>query len=152
MHMTLAQSRAQVLLDFASAATEFKTAFALAPGSPRVVGAFADFESLLGHHDSAIYYARRSISLDPLKASNYEALAAIYLDAGRYPEALTTLKHARTLNPRSYYAEELTTEILLASGENEAAKQRCESPQTSIENLSRQVCLIIAYHRLGPGC
>ena len=147
-HMALAVTRAYALLDFAGAAPEFDRALSLAPGSAYVQSRFASFSSLLGHSDVAIGAARRAVSLDPQNAEMHLELAQTLKEGRSYGEALIRLQDAAVLQPGSHRIEREKSEVLLASGQTEQARQECEAPATPLDEDDRHWCLALAYHAL----
>jgi len=148
-HMALAVTRAYALLDFAGAASEFDRALVLAPGSAYVQSRFSGFSSLLGHHDVAINAARRAVSLDPQNVQMHLGLAQALKDNRSYGEALISLQDATVLQPGSHRIEGEKSDVLLASGQTEQARQECEAPATPLDEDDRHWCLALAYHALG---
>jgi len=148
-HLALAEIRAFVLLDYAGAAPEFDRALALSPGSVAVQRAFAGFSAQLGHFDAAVKAARRALTLDPQDADAHIELGHILYYARQYAEALVTLQYADALNPGSHYIQGLVTLTLLASGQIQQARQKCELPSTPLDEDFRHHCLAEIYHVLG---
>ncbi len=137
------------LLDLSDAAPEYERALALAPGSASVQRNVAPFYVEIGHFTQALTAARRAVSLDPQNWASHETLAVVSYYAHRYPEARAALQDADTLNPGSHEINKWLTAFLLASGENEHARQLCESTATPLDEGTRQPCLAVAYHALG---
>jgi TolB-like protein/Flp pilus assembly protein TadD len=146
-HLAMAGVLAYGNLDFAGAAPELERAMALSPGNADVLASFASFESALGHYDIAIKAARSATVLDPLNFNTHTSLGQILIAAGRYREALVSLGAAAALEPKSTFVQANIGEALLASGANEQAVEACKQPALPKED--GQLCLAIAYHRLG---
>jgi len=145
----LAQVLAYAQLDFRAAVPEFERAHVLAPGSARVQAAFAGFASNLGHVDQAERAARDALRLDPQNPNTHVVLASVLRDERRYGEALLGFQDAKALSPNSRYVEANITDVLLASGRFERARQVCELPSTPLDQDDRHICLAVAYHALG---
>jgi tetratricopeptide (TPR) repeat protein len=148
-HAELGQVLAFALLDFRSALPEFDTALSLAPGSSRVQGAVAAFYSCLGLFEPSIMAARRALRLDPENYQTHVTLGIVLHHARRYDEAISELQHAEMLNQNSHYIEGWLYEAMLASGQYQRARQRCELNSTPLDEADRHGCLALAYHGLG---
>lgn len=145
----LGQVLAYALFDYRRALLEFDQALALAPGSARVQAAAAGFYSNLGLFDRGIMAARRAVRLDPQNYQTHVTLGFVLHDARHYDDAILALQHAEMLNPKSHYAQSWLVEAMLASGQTEHARQRCELDSTPLDQDTRHECLAIAYHALG---
>jgi TolB-like protein len=148
-HAILASIRAYALFDYPDAAPEFDRALALAPGSAQVQTTYAFYAADLGHVDAAVNAARRAVSLDPQNAWSHAVLGSVLAYARRYAEALLAYRDAAVLRPEWRGIAGKRTQVLLAMGQVELARQECESPTTSIEESERSYCLALAYHFLG---
>ncbi len=148
-HLALATVRSTGLLDFAGAVPEFDRALALSPGSARVQRNFAAFAGQLGHSEPAIIAARRAVGLDPQNVDSHITLGDVLLWAHHYGEALTALRAAQVLRPKSAYVSFHIANALLASGQFDQARQLCESASIPSGSGGRHLVLAIAYHGLG---
>ena len=146
-HLAMADVLAYGHLDFAGAAPEFERAMALSPGNGEVLAGVAGFEEALGHYDAAIRAGRSATLLDPLNFNTHTGLGQIFIAAGRYEEALASLGAAQALAPKSSFVRANIGEAFLASGANEKAIDVCMPP--ALPKVESELCLAIAYHRLG---
>jgi serine/threonine protein kinase/tetratricopeptide (TPR) repeat protein len=91
--------------DFPRARREFDAVMAL---DPRMVTALIWWSlylsAALGDFTQAIAVGERAIELDPLSATSYIAVSAVYLCAGRYPDAEANARRAAELNPALWLA------------------------------------------------
>ena len=145
----LAQMLAYALFDFKRALPEFEKALALEPGSARVQSAIAGFYSQLDRSERAISAARRAVSLDPQNVRTHIQLGIVLLDARQYDESLLALQHSEVLSPKSRYAELWIIDALLASGQVQSARERCESRSAPLDEDNRHECLALVYHAMG---
>jgi TolB-like protein/predicted Zn-dependent protease len=148
-HLALAQTLAYLFNDYAGAVSEIDRALALKPGSAPILTAFSSIASLQGRTDRALEAARHAVRLDPENMWIRINLAQCLLEARRYEEALASLQEAKVLAPTSHTVQMLTLETLLASGQDELARQQCELPSTPLDEDYRHHCLAVAYHALG---
>jgi len=79
---------------------EMERAVALAPNASYNIAAFAFALNLAGSPEEAIVWYKKAIRLDPIpRALYFLQLGHIYRNAGRYEEAISTLKKALPRNP-----------------------------------------------------
>jgi len=94
---------AEVLLyrdwKFAEAEKEFARTLQLNPNYSTAHQWFAEYLSLMGHHDQAIEQARQAITLDPLSPIVHHQAANVLRDAGRYEEAIAEYDAALKISP-----------------------------------------------------
>ena len=64
-------------------------------------------------------------------------------------EANEVFEQGRRLQPQSHFLAFYLSDNLLALGQYEAARRRCESADTPLDTDSRHDCLALAYHALG---
>jgi eukaryotic-like serine/threonine-protein kinase len=147
-HLELAQVLAYAMFDFSAALPEYEKGLSLEPGSARVQDAIAGFYSQLGRSERAISIARRVVGLDPQNAQSHITLGIVLEEAKHYEEALLAVQHALLLNPKSHYPGVWRYDILLALGQNESAREQCESRSAPLDEDSRHECLALAYHAL----
>ena len=148
-HAALAITRAYGLFDFVGAAPEFERALALAPGNAHVQRLYAEFATVLGHHERAIAAATRAASLDPANASAYITLGRTLGHARRFTEALAALHKAEQLKPGSNYIDATIFGTLLDAGKPEQARDMCSSPAVTLDEANRHFCLALAEQALG---
>jgi TolB-like protein/DNA-binding winged helix-turn-helix (wHTH) protein len=148
-HAALAITRAYGLFDFAGAAPDFDRAIALSPGNARVQRLYAEFSSVLGHHEQAIAAARRAVSLDPQNVFTHATLGRSLHNARKYRDALRAFHDAEALKPDSNYVQGSIASSLIASGQLEQARQHCESKTVALNDDNRHWCLALVYHFLG---
>ena len=148
-YATLAITRAYGLLDFAGAAPDFNRAIALSPGNARVQRLYAEFSSALGHHEQAVAAARRALSLDPQNLLSHIALGRALFNSRNYRDALLAFHDAEALKADSKYLQGNLVATLIATGQLEQARQRCESKTITLSDDNRHWCLALVYHSLG---
>ena len=149
-HLSLADVRANGLLDFSGAAPEYSRALVLSPGSARVQRNFAGFAAKLGHFEDAILAARRAVSLDPQNVDSQTTLGQILLWARDYGGSLAALRAAQLLRPNSIFVRVNIANTLLASGQFDQARLLCESALLAPgDDGFRHSCLAAAYRGLG---
>jgi TolB-like protein/Tfp pilus assembly protein PilF len=147
-HAALAQVLQDGFFDFAGADAANERALALAPGSADVQRAYAGFAASLGRTKSAIAAAQRALVLDPLNFRSKRELGEVFYFARRYQDALIAYQGALSLgaNPDDPEIILLVGLTHLALGEPELALKVCSN---AAENWLIQVCLAVAYHKLG---
>ena len=147
-HAALAQVLQDGFFDFAGADAANERALALAPGSADVQRAYAGFAASLGRTEPAIAAAQRALVLDPLNFRSKRELGEVFYFARRYRDALTAYQGALSLgaNPDDPEIIFLVGLAHLALGESELALKGCSD---AAENWLIQVCLAVAYHKLG---
>ena len=148
-HLALALAHDIGVQDRAEAAREYAQALALAPGSAWVQLMYGLFTSLGGHYDVAVPAARKAVELDPQNVDTYKGLGVILVGARRFVDADRVFERARQLQPESHFVAFYLTDILLATGQYETARRRCEAADTPLDSDGRRDCLALAYHALG---
>jgi tetratricopeptide (TPR) repeat protein len=148
-HVALAITLAYGLLDFRNAEPEFDRAVALAPGNARVQRLFAEYASAMGHHDQAIAAARSAVSLDPQDVKTHMTLGRALDNSKRHVEALVAFHDAEALKPDSNMIQGQIASAMIAAGQFEAARQRCELRSVALSDDNRRWCLALVYHLLG---
>jgi len=144
-HLALA-SALEGSLDFTAAQQKFERALALAPSNPRVLRDYASFAGCMGKTDLALNAGRRAVALDPLNHFARYFLGAALLASRHYEEAIAAFAGAVTLDPNDVDSLGLRGSVYYMLGDFQRARASCE---TDVANESAQVCLAIAYHRLG---
>ena len=145
-HVDLAYAR-RWMLDMAGAAAEYERALALAPGSAKVQGMFGQFAAMVGHSTPALMAARRGVSLDPQSFWARKTLLDVLISTRHFAEVPAAIQDAEALNS-SYSVAAYGVNALLASGQFEQVRQKCESPATPLDEDDRHYCLALAYHAL----
>jgi TolB-like protein/DNA-binding winged helix-turn-helix (wHTH) protein/Flp pilus assembly protein TadD len=131
--------------DFQRASQEFERAMALAPGNARVLRDYGLFAVWMGHTDAGIAAARRAVALDPVNVNSHGGLGETLRYARRYDEAMVAYQDALLLEPKGLVAPELAY-VYYAIGSFEKMRSVCED---SKEDYSQNICLALAYRRLG---
>jgi TolB-like protein len=135
-------------LDFAGASDELQRAMTLEPGNARVLRNYSAFAVSMGRTDAGIAAARRAKVLDPLNANSHSFLSTALWFARRYDEALAAYQDALALTPNDPGLPPLGALVFYALGDFETMRTVCEGDkQGDIQHY--QVCLALAYHKLG---
>jgi len=100
---------------------EVRRALELGPNNPAAIGAYAANLSALGKNESAIEQARRTLTLDPLRAASHSSLGVMLYSAGRPDEAKTAIDKALELQPDSTGYRSLKVHIEVMRGDFPAA-------------------------------
>ena len=87
--------------DFVRAQEEMNKALKYGPHNAIVLRTACRVMSVLGRHEEAIKLGEEAVSVDPLLTFSHINLSYAYGRAGRYDEAIKTLKRARELNRRT---------------------------------------------------
>jgi TolB-like protein/tetratricopeptide (TPR) repeat protein len=145
-HLALAVVR-EDSLDFAGTSDEFQRAMTLAPGNARVLRDYGAFAVQMGRTDAGIAAARRAAALDPLNEKSHSFLSDALLSARRYDEALAAYQNALSLRPNDPQLRAFGHLIYYALGDFEKMRAACEGVREAVKDL--QVCLPLAYHKLG---
>jgi serine/threonine protein kinase/TolB-like protein/Tfp pilus assembly protein PilF len=148
-HLALALAHDIGVQDRDEARREYQLALALAPGSAWVQLMYGLFRSTRGQYDIAVAAARKAVELDPQNIDTYKGLGFILVGARRFAEANEVFEQGRRLQPQSHFVAFYLSDNLLALGQYEAARRRCESADTPLDTDSRHDCLALAYHALG---
>jgi TolB-like protein len=135
-------------LDFTRASDEFQRAMTLAPGNARVLRNYSAFAVSMGHTDAGIAAARRAKVLDPLNGNSHGFLSTDLRLARQYDEALAAYQDALVLLPNDPSLPPVGALVFYALGDFETMRTVCEGDkQGDIHDY--QVCLALAYHKLG---
>jgi serine/threonine protein kinase/Tfp pilus assembly protein PilF len=148
-HLALALAHDIGVQDRAEASREYEQALALAPGSAWVELMYGLFTSLNGHYEVAVAAARKAVALDPRNIDTYKGLGVILVGARRFDEANEVFEQARQLQPQSHFVAFYLADNLVALGQYDAARRKCESNETPLDADSRHDCLALVYHALG---
>ena len=100
----------------------------------------------MGRTEAGIAAARRAVALDPLNVNSHGYLSGALESARRYDEALAAYQNGRSLRPKDPTGP-LEALIYYALGDFEKMRAVCEGVGEALKDL--QVCLPLAYHKLG---
>lgn len=130
--------------DYAATDAAYRRSMQLAPGSAYALKGYAYFASLMGRAD-ALPAIERAQELDPLNPSILANLGVVQYYSRKYVEARKSMQQAMTL-----FDNQVTLDWLalneLALGNPASALPYCERDLSTWNN---QLCLAIAYHKLG---
>jgi tetratricopeptide (TPR) repeat protein len=102
----------------------------------------------MGHTDAGIAAARRAKVLDPLNGNSHSFLSEALRFAGQYDEALALYQDSLALLPNDPSLPPVAALLYYALGDFERMRSLCEGDkQGDIQDY--QVCLALAYHKLG---
>jgi serine/threonine-protein kinase len=134
------------LSDLSRAAAEYARALELAPGDASIMLRSGLFELALGHVSAAVDAAEHATALDPLSPRMYRWLAKVLTYAGRYDDALTALRRARSLPPADPDKDRNDRAFVeIVKGDAQAAARTCVGNLDAYDYL----CLAWAYYALG---
>lgn len=131
--------------DLGASARHLNRALQLEPTNIRIFGTAANLSASLGRLDDAIALREFVIAHDPINPSGHSDLALYYSYAGRWDEAIVSLRTALTLSPGLGGAQYQIGRALLLNGEPQAALEAMQLEDT----VWRMIGLPIAYHALG---
>jgi TolB-like protein/tetratricopeptide (TPR) repeat protein len=138
------------MLDMARAAPEFERALALAPGSAKIQGMFAQTAAMLGHTATALTAARRGVILDPQSFWSWKIVLDVLIITRQFAEVPAAVRDTEAVSPsNSNLLEYYGVNAHLGSGQFEKARQECESPTSRLDKDDQYYCLALAYHALG---
>ncbi|MEO5808833.1 MAG: TIR domain-containing protein [Sphingomicrobium sp.] len=138
---------AQGHLDFRGALRETKTALALSPNDPGVLGTASRNLALLGNSNEAMQAAERGMSLDPLNAGLPSSRAEMLFNLRRYSQAIEAAQHALRLAPRLSMPHVFIGDAFLQLGKPNQAKT--EYDMIGADNPFREVRLALLAARTG---
>jgi len=148
-HLALAVTLEFGMREYVTMNREYRLALALAPGSAWVQSTFSVFARQMGDNEEALRAARRALRLDPENLQSHIRLADVLVSMREFPEALATLRAAQRFKPDSHWIGGSMVYAVLSSGQNQQAKQLCESASTPMDDDDRHSCLALALHALG---
>lgn len=152
-YLALAKVLESESLDFTGAAEQYRRAVSLAPGSAQVAWRYGRFAAQMGHIDAAFTATRRAMQLDPLNPAVHRLLSFVLRMARRYEEAVEAAQGALALDARNPGALTTLGLAYYALGNYQAARESCEGMRPRLNASGSypgiQVCLAIAYHKLG---
>ncbi len=121
-HLALGYYRYYGPRDYAGALAEFQQAEKDLPNSADVIIALAALQRRLGHWDEAIAGQRRAVGLDPRNFHAAFNLVTTYMMLRRFPEALAEADRVLAWNSTNVGALSQKAEVLLATGNLQAAE------------------------------
>jgi serine/threonine protein kinase/Tfp pilus assembly protein PilF len=121
-HLALGYYRFHGRHDYAGALVEFQQAEKDFPNSGDVILAIAALQRRLGHWDEAIAEQRRVVALDPRNFHASSNLTTTYMMLRRFPEGLAEAERVLAWQPTNVGALSQKAEILLATGDLQAAE------------------------------
>jgi len=135
--------------DFQGAAREIERAMSLAPGSAYVLYVDGNFQSVLGHQESAISTIRRAVNLDPQNYLYAIALLNALDNARRFSEELVEVQRVRIFKPYARDISAYEASAYFAMGHLQETLDLCSSQSTPFNPDDRHTCLALVYHALG---
>jgi adenylate cyclase len=130
--------------DLETAALLFQSALEAEPGNTEILRVVGVFAAYIGHHETAITIARRSVALDPLCFSCLYVLSRHLARAGRLEEAEINLLKYMILSSGGYYSLGM---LQLLRGDAAAALVTFEHEE--MNDYIRSAARAIALHDLG---
>lgn len=137
---------ARAVQNFLEAEREIRTALQYAPNDIQVLVDDAYLEAEFRHPAAALKAAQLGVSLDPLSASAYAALAYAQLAAHDNEGAQASLGHARLMGGNAPGISLIEAMIAFQRGDNAAAAAACVG---GARGWMSELCLAVAEHRLG---
>jgi TolB-like protein/Tfp pilus assembly protein PilF len=132
-------------LEFARAETEYKRALALAPNDIGVLTRSGRFFVAIGRTEAGLSNIRRAVATDQLNPRSYMLLGFALHDARRYREAIEAIDRALQIDADSSEIKNVRGLNFLLLGENDAARESCE---TTKRGWQGRLCIAILYNRL----
>ena len=130
--------------DYVATDAAYRRSMELAPGEAYALKGYAAFAIMMGRAD-ALPSIERARELDPLNPSILSNLGYVQYYARKYTEARKSMQEAMQRFDNQV-TRDFAALIELASGKPAAAVPYCER---DVATWSNQVCLAIAYHKLG---
>jgi tetratricopeptide (TPR) repeat protein len=146
-HGTLARIAMDIDFDLPAAARHLKRALALEPGNLRAVNTAGILLSNIGRMDEALPMFEYRAAHDPANQAAHFNLGATYVLAGRFDDALASIRTAMRLSPDSAQAHSIVGMALLL-GKHDAAGA-LEAFKSERHEVSRMQGLSVALHALG---
>lgn len=144
-HASLAYIARSYDNDLASAARHLQRALQLEPANIGIVGTAALLTASLGRLDEAIKLNEFAVIRDPVSPSSHSNLGLNYTSAGRWDEAIASLRTTLTLSPGYGGAHYKIGIALLLKGEPQAALEAIQQE----DSVWRMIGLPVVYHALG---
>ena len=115
--------------DLQAAAGHFRKALELDNRDLRAIGGAATFLFMLRRLDETIALEEYMVERDPLSSSAHSNIASSYMAAGRFDDAVTSLRTAMRLSPDRVYGRSSLAYALLMSGDAQAALEAVAGEQ-----------------------
>jgi len=131
--------------DLATAARHYEQALAVEPANTDVIGNAASLAANLNRLDTSIALDEYANARDPVNPAGHVNLGLTYLGAGRFDEAIESLRTARRLAPEYSGLHYQLGVALLLKGEPDAALAEIEKEP---EEVWRLLGLGVVYHTL----
>jgi adenylate cyclase len=132
--------------DMHAAARLYQRGLELEPNNVTTLGDTAALLFQLGRMDEAITFHSYTNSRDPVHPVGYANMGLNLTDAGRYDEAITSLRKTIELSPDYSEIRYALAIALLGSGEPESALAELHKERSQTQRLAGQA---MAYHALG---
>jgi TolB-like protein/Flp pilus assembly protein TadD len=117
------------ILQLGAAFSEFKRAFALAPGDPDTLSSYASFLSLLNAPSQAIQLVDRAVALDPLNAESYLIRATVLFRTRRYADVVRMAENLKRRSPELFnFPLQLGNSLTMLGRTGEAAIALAQGP------------------------
>lgn len=144
VHAALGEVLSTLTTDYPRMDAAYRRAIELEPGNAGLLVAYASFASQFGRAD-ALEAARRAQDLDPLRAGVHANLGVALFYARRHDEARAAFREANRLGTNRLTINWLGMNELAAGRPGEALLYCERDPDFAYD----QLCLAMAYHRLG---
>jgi TolB-like protein/Tfp pilus assembly protein PilF len=131
--------------DLTTAARHIEHALQLEPVNTSIIRAAANLLAWLGRLDEALALSEFVVSRDPVNPDGHFNLGWLHTHAGRWDEAITSLRTAMTLSPGLSMAQYFIGTALLHKGEPQAALEAMQLEDSAWGRIG----LPMAYHALG---
>lgn len=132
--------------DLALAARHYQSALQRAPNSMRIIGDSTSVLRALGRSDDCVRVDEFVVSRDPVNPVSHFNLGVCYLSAGRYAEAIATLRTSLRLGPNRVGGQYQLGVAELLSGNPSAALESFDREPLAVLKLIGQA---MALHALG---
>ncbi|MDB6088283.1 MAG: Tetratricopeptide 2 repeat protein [Gammaproteobacteria bacterium] len=129
--------------DYKAVDAAYRRSIELEPGNAEILHTYASYAAAFGRSD-ALIAARRAVSLDPLDLGAHANLGVVFFYAHQYSDARAAFQEALRLGTNRVTLNWLGLNEL-AAGHADSALKYCPDK----DNWADQVCLAIAYHKLG---
>jgi len=107
--------------DLPLAARHYTRAMSMDPNGAGIINGAAVLTEVLGRTDEAVALYEHSIVRDPVNANGHSNLAAAYMSAGRFDEAIDSIRTVLSLSPDRIGAYHMLGLALLHNGDAAAA-------------------------------
>ena len=131
--------------DLTTAIRHIERALQLEPANTETLRGAANLLASLNRLDEAIAFSEFAVSRDPVNAGVHFTLGWLYIPAGRWDEAITSLRTALNLSPDLNWAHYFIGIALLLKDEPLTALEAIQKE----DSIWRQIGLPMAYHALG---